>query len=258
MNKKYSLSANTIKNNYDFLISYITKHLPSRKDKLIQLYEDLGAERIALAPASSTAHFHNAIPGGYVDHILRVIKFSIKEYQNFGELGLDVSDITKEEIIFSALNHDLGKIGFVGDYNELYQNNTSEWHKEKLGQIYKMNEHIPYMPIQDRSLYLLQKYEIPLSLNEWIAIRIHDGMYDEANKSYWVNYNLSGKLRSNLPLIIHNADIKASRLEFELWNKQTGEFRTSFNDNIKREVTSIIEDNKPNIEDTFNKLFNND
>jgi hypothetical protein len=30
-------------------------------------------DRIAMMPASSMAHFHNAFAGGYIDHVLRVI-----------------------------------------------------------------------------------------------------------------------------------------------------------------------------------------
>ncbi len=256
--KIFKLSAEEIKDNYDTLIEYIEKYIPSRSNQIIDMLEDLGAERLAFAPASTTEYFHNAIPGGYVDHILRVIKFSIKEMQCFKELGLKIDNFTIEELIFAALNHDLGKLGFTGDGNELYKNNESEWHRNNLGQIYKKNENIPNMPIQDRSLFLLQKYSIKCSLNEWIAIRIHDGVFDESNKSYWINFKLDSKLRSNLPLIIHNADMKAARFEFERWNEYERKINLNFID-VETNITSnntINDVIKPeSLKNSFDKIF---
>jgi hypothetical protein len=42
-------------------------------------------------------------------------------------------------------------------------------------------------------------------------------MYEEANKPYLVSYNPDSRLRSNLPLILHQADMMASRVEWERW-----------------------------------------
>ena len=39
---------------------------------------------------------------------------------------------TKEELIFSAINHDLGKMG--DSENEAYVPQTDQWRKEKLGE----------------------------------------------------------------------------------------------------------------------------
>ena len=77
------------------------------------------------------------------------------------------------------------------------------------------------MLIQDRSLYLLQKFGIELSQNEYIAIRIHDGVYDEANKAYYVSYNPESKLRSNISYILHQADMLASKVEYDRWKNSS-------------------------------------
>ena len=42
-------------------------------------------------------------------------------------------------------------------------------------------------------------------------------MYEEANKPYLVSFNPDSRLRSNLPLILHQADMMASRVEWERW-----------------------------------------
>ena len=48
-----------------------------------------------------------------------------------------------------------------------------------------------------------------------IAIQTHDGLYDEANKKYLFAYQPEQKPRTSLPLILHQADLMAARIEFE-------------------------------------------
>lgn len=199
------------------LYSIIDEYLnDERKESIKAMYEDLG-ERLYLAPASSIESYHNAFPGGYLEHILRVADFAIEVYKTYNTLGLDVSDFDLENLVFVALHHDLGKLGFPGEGNELYVPNDSEWHRTKLGQIYKPNEKNPFTLIQDQSLFLLQYYQIPMNWVEFISIKIHDGLYDEVNKPYYIGKNDQSKLRTNLPFIVHQADLMAARFEYERW-----------------------------------------
>jgi hypothetical protein len=43
------------------------------------------------------------------------------------------------------------------------------------------------MLIQDRSLFLLQKNRIEMSEKEFLAIKLHDGLYDDVNKPYYMS-----------------------------------------------------------------------
>jgi hypothetical protein len=62
-----------------------------------------------------------------------------------------------------------------------------------------------------------------MSWVEYQAIKIHDGMYDDANKPYFVSRSPQSKLKTNLPIILHHADHMASVIEFERWrNKKEG------------------------------------
>jgi hypothetical protein len=72
-----------------------------------------------------------------------------------------------------------------------------------------------YMTVPDRGLWLLSQLGIEVSKNEWLAIRLHDGLYDESNKSYLLSWGPETKLRTSLPFIIHQADLLAARVEFE-------------------------------------------
>ena len=68
------LTAEQIVENWNELIKVIEDNFNGeRKEKLLAMYTDL-EDRMSMQPASSIDHYHNAFEGGYVDHVLRVIK----------------------------------------------------------------------------------------------------------------------------------------------------------------------------------------
>jgi len=208
------LTAEQIEANWVTHIKIVDTFISSpRKEQLIQLLTQL-QEVVLMAPASSKAHFHNAFPGGYLDHVNRVVKFALKTKKLWEEQGLNI-DFTDEELVFSALTHDLGKLG--DSVNECYLPQKDKWRREKLNEMFTINRELPFMLIQDRSLFLLQKHQIPVSHNEYMAIRLHDGVYDDANKAYYISSVPESKMRTNIVYILHQADFLASRLEYENW-----------------------------------------
>jgi hypothetical protein len=166
-----------------------------------------------MMPASYKKEYHNAFPGGYVDHVVRVIDCALKVNEVWKEMGVDQSTYTTEELVFSALNHDLGKIG--DENHESYLPQTDQWRKDKLGEDYMFNDVLAFASVPDRSLFLLQQNGIKYTFNEMVAIQTHDGIYDEGNKKYLMTFNPAQKPRTSLPFIIHQADLMASRIEFE-------------------------------------------
>jgi len=84
-----------------------------------------------------------------------------------------------------------------------------------MGEMYQFNKKIPYMSVPDRSIFLLTQAGIKLSYNEHLAIKLHDGLYDPANESYFKSFMVETKPRTSLIYIIHHADMMASRIEFE-------------------------------------------
>jgi hypothetical protein len=124
-----------LEENYQQLYSKVMDLCDSRRDELHKLYSD-NYENMVLAPASSVEHYHNAFPGGYVDHVLRVMDFTINVYEMYQNSEMDISDFSVEELLFVAAHHDLGKLGFSPN-KERYVWNESEWHRNNLGQLYK-------------------------------------------------------------------------------------------------------------------------
>ena len=135
------LTPEQIQDNLQKFYQVIEDHISEpRTTKLLGLYQSQ-EENLALAPASSRAAFHNSFPGGYVDHILRVVEASIKMYDLWAEMGVSTDTFTKEELIFCAINHDLGKLGHSG--RPCYVPNDSEWHVKNQGANYKPNAESP-------------------------------------------------------------------------------------------------------------------
>ena len=166
-----------------------------------------------LMPAAHKKEYHNAFPGGYVEHVNRVVRCALKQAKLWNEEGADMSTFTVEELVFSAINHDLGKMG--DENNESYIPQTDKWRREKLGEDYMFNNKIPFASVPDRGLFMLQSHDIKYTFNEMLAIQTHDGLYDEGNKKYLFTYLPEQKPRTSLPFILHQADLMAARIEFE-------------------------------------------
>ena len=206
------LSAEQIQANLGQFYSNIETYISEpRTTKLLALYQSQ-EDNLAFAPASSRSSYHNAFPGGYVDHVNRVVEAALKVTKLWDNMGATIN-FTTEELVFSAINHDLGKLGRDGQ--PAYLPNDSEWHVKNQGAIYKPNTELPFIPIQDSSLFILQQAGIELTFNEWTAIKTHDGLYDDGNKAYLLSSQNESKLRCSLPFILHQADMIAARVEWE-------------------------------------------
>jgi hypothetical protein len=198
--------------NWQQFLGYIEQYITGdRKKRLIDFYNKY-EERFILLPASHKPQYHNCFPGGYIEHVNRVVSASLEIDSIWRKFDVKPT-YTTEEVVFSALNHDLGKFGTLE--HEAVLPNPSEWHVKNRGEIYTFNTQMDYMTVPDRGLWLLSQIGVEVSKNEWLAIKLHDGLYDDANKPYLMSWSPETKLRTSLPFIIHQADLLAARIEFE-------------------------------------------
>jgi len=203
------MTVEQISANYEELVKFIENSFEGeRREKLLKMYDSM-SDRIATAPASMKKQYHNAFPGGYVLHVLNVIKAAEKVYKVWEEMGA-VHNFTLSELRFAALNHDLGKIGNMTE--DYYIPCQEEWMRKK-GQEYVMNPNLQYMKVSERSLMLLHLNQITVSESEYLAIKLHDGLYEDANKAYFISYSEDMQLKTNLPYILHQADLMCARIE---------------------------------------------
>ena len=245
------LTAEKIESNWNNFLKIIEDYIASpRKEQLLKFYKSL-EDRIILMPASNKPQYHNCFPGGYVDHVLRVVNAAIDINSIWIKLGI-VENYSLEELVFSAVNHDLGKIGTLEE--EAYIEQTDQWRKDKLGEYYTFNNKIEFMSVPDRSLFLLNQQNIPVSKNELLAIKLHDGLYDKANESYYIGWLPEQKLRCSLPYIIHHADMMATRVEFEReWYPKFG-IKSKNNEDINTNDIKLSNKKKTDYSSLLDKL----
>jgi len=166
------LSLDQIENNWSLFEKLCGRLCDQNLDRMV---ESLG-ERLSISPASSRIDQYNAYPGGLVQHTLDVTS-TARTVNDSHDLGLPVSSILKV-----CLLHDLGKVGDLE--NDYFVSQDSDWHRDKLGQMFKFNEKISKMSISHRSLFLLQSFNVSLTKDEWLAIQLSSGSHFEENRFY--------------------------------------------------------------------------
>lgn len=173
-----------------------------RSAAVLAMVDALG-ESLALCPASSRTQFHSAYAGGLTSHSLRVLKNARTIVKAHGW----EEKISRESLILSCLFHDIGKVGMEidGKIVDFYLPNDSDWHVKR-GEVYKINEALPFMTTQHRSMFLLQHYGIKLSKDEYLAIMLNDGFILVENKPYALKEPL-------LAHVIMTADYQATMAE---------------------------------------------
>ena len=171
-----------------------------RRTQVKKMFDSpLGVEYFT-CPASTRKAYHSCYPGGLAQHSLNVTNYLVKVAN-----ALMPGSFTKDKLAFVGLFHDLGKAG-DGHGNRYYEQNPSQWHREKLGQLYEINPHCLPMPNSERGLYILQKFDIEVDSDEYLSIRLNDGQYDDTNKSYKMK-------EPDLAILVHYADLWATRQE---------------------------------------------
>ena len=242
------LTPEQIQENWNKLIQIINDNFSGeRLEKLLEMY-DYFDERMCMAPASGKEHFHNAHAGGYVEHVLHITDLAQQIYELWDRNGAIVDNFTKEELIFSALHHDLGKVGDLAE--DYYTPNDSDWHRKNQGLIYKHNGNLQFMTVTDRACWILQHFGVVMTENEYLGLRLTDGMYEEANKSYYVAYQKERQLKSNIAYILHQADMMASKIENDFWKR--GDYAIK---EVKKEEVKVKTEQSNAANQAFKELF---
>ena len=206
------LTPEQIQSNWEKFLGFIDTHISGERGEKLKAFYLKYEERFVMMPASHKSQYHNCFPGGYIDHVNRVVEGALKLDDLWKSFGM-WETYTVEELVFSAINHDLGKFG--DEQNAAYIEQTDQWRKDKLNETYMFNDRLEYMTVPDRGLHLLLSNGIIPTKNEMIAIRTHDGLYDESNKAYLMGFTPETKPRTSLVYVLHQADLMAARIEFE-------------------------------------------
>ena len=212
------LTPEQIQENWEKLIQIVKDTFEEgseRREKLLNMYHYF-EERMCMAPASGKEHFHNCHAGGYVEHVIHVTNSALQIKEVWENNGANIN-FTDEELVFAALHHDLGKVGDLAE--DYYTPNDSDWHRKNQGLVYKHNGNLQFMTVTDRALFLLQHFGVSMTENEYLGLRLTDGLYEEANKSYYISYSPDRGLKTNIAYILHQADMMATHIEYDEWKR---------------------------------------
>ena len=205
-----------------------------------ELTNFLGEEFIK-APASTMTSYHYAFEGGLIEYLLRVAFYAVRINNSLPE----DERVDQASLLKVCLLHGIGKA-------KLYVPCESEWHRKNQGKMYKHNPNNPFTMVPDLSLWNLQHFGIQVTWNEYLGIRIHDGLYDDANKPYYIARSADAKMRNNLALILHHADHMAARIEYEQWASGTSAISKP---TVSKPKATVKADLPINASKLFNDLF---
>ena len=103
------LSAEQMAQNLEKFYNLIDAHIPVTRAKQLKDFYKKIEETLILSPASSNVNHHNCFPGGYLDHVIRVVeaalivhkvwdKFGQKSTYTLGELVLSDPIVTGKQL----------------------------------------------------------------------------------------------------------------------------------------------------------------
>ena len=162
-----NLSSEQILERWNILMKIIEQNFKDKqKENILKLYKHF-EDRMIDAPASSRPYYHNCFIGGYIDHVVRVIKAALDIKKQFEKLDVEVI-ASDSDIVLAAMFHDLGKLGDLE--NPYYITQTDEWRRKKLNEWYTFNDKLEPLSVTDRSLWLLQYFDIKVNPEVWKAI----------------------------------------------------------------------------------------
>lgn len=160
-------------------IELLKRFSPESDHEAIDTMTEALGERLAECPYASRLQDSGCRPGGLLEASLRIASLAKKQVDALDDPP-ELDEV--KGLIRAALLHDLGKLG---DVDEVYWvNQDSEWHREKLGELYKIKDGVSKMKVEQRTLYLLQHFGIPLTRPEWTAILLSHSTVSGDNRFY--------------------------------------------------------------------------
>ena len=113
-----------------------------------------------------------------------LVSYSLELAKNANKISKALEYVVnKQSIIKICLLSEVGAIGSL--FADRLLLTTSEWHREKLGQLYEWNTGCDKYTIPHMSLFYMNHYGIKLTWEELLAIQLSMGMQADENKFYY-------------------------------------------------------------------------
>lgn len=240
------LKAEQIDTNWKELMVLLNEFNDPRKNQLINLFKHF-EDRLTMLPHSYKPNYVGMYPGGWAEHLIKVINTVFKLNKLWEELGV-TKTYTESELFFSALVYDIYKLGTKNE--PMYLKNTNDWEIKNRNLLYVYNDKLQYINNVDRTILLLNEFNINYSENELLAIRLHAGLNDENNKQYFHSFIPEARLRTSLVYILSQGIEMTDRILFEqeffpkfTENKIKLPMKTSKKQEVKEQILNKINSN---------------
>ena len=161
-----------------------------RGEGLSRMMDELG-ERLLMCPAEPRNDSPGCEPGGLLRQAITIAK-GMKRLNDTFEM-----EVPTASILVVGLLHEVGKIGNLEE--PYFVPEEESWRREKLGAFYKPNESISRMTIPERSLFLLQHYNVKLTEDEFMAVR------GPSRPPDWVESRLAPTAEPTLTILLRSA-----------------------------------------------------
>jgi hypothetical protein len=117
-------------------------------------------EEFYVSPASPSTDLYGCYPGGLLEHLIKVCKYSLL----INDILPEKIKIKKEKIIKVAFLSQIGKVF-------LFKENPSEWHRLNQGKLYVYNtKDNVALKVGEKSVYYAIKHGVQLEEDEYQAI----------------------------------------------------------------------------------------
>lgn len=155
----------------------IEQVIPDRSVELLHMIEE-NCENFVQCPGTMKNGEGYTHPGGLMARNLKILKNAIALNDAMG------LEIPKDSIAIVCLFFDFGLVGSPG--KPLIVFNDSEWSVNKTGQLYKFSQENDFMLVEDRNLFLMQKYGIQLTREEFVSMKFTSRRRYDWGKSYHI------------------------------------------------------------------------
>ena len=142
-------------------------------------------------------------------------------------------------------------MGKLGDLEQpYYVQQTDDWRRTKLNEWYTWNDKLEPLSVTDRALWLLQHFDVEVSMEVWKAIKMSDGLFDNGNVSLFKRPDTN---RNVLHYIVHFADWMSTIAEKQHYMQSLDDVE---DDQQPIKKTSSNDAQITSLKQKFNELFN--
>lgn len=188
----------TLIEHFKVLVRVAEEDCGKKRAPLLKKFLKERAQQIIRTPATTHKDSFGCFPGGLLLYTLNMLVVAEQLRQDY------FKKVNQESIKFCTFFHYMGHLGDTPD-QDLYLEQNDQYYNNRLGFLYKINDKVRFALPTDRLMFLLAQYSIPVSQDEWFALRNYGGAYHKENYAYTSKF-------TDLEVLVQTASLLTTRL----------------------------------------------